>query len=143
MGRKRIRERKYFYCFLAGLILLLFGCSSLERSRFSGDLQSAAELYARGDFEGSQKANQNIIALSEGKPPGDQAFFNMGLIYASNKYPKKDYRKSMAFFQRVVREYPQSPLVAQAKTWIGVLEVIEKSKEVDLELERKKKKLVR
>lgn len=144
MGRKRIRERKYFYCILTGLILLLlFGCSSLQRSRFSGDLQNAADLYARGDFEGSQKANQNIIALTEGRPPGDQALFNMGLIYANSKYPKKDYRKSMAFFQRVVRDYPQSPLVPQAKTWIGVLEVIEKSKEVDIELERKKKKLVR
>lgn len=144
MDRKHIRERKYFYCFFTGLMLLLLsGCSSLQQSRFSGDIQNAAELYARGDFEDSLKANQNILALSEGKPPGDQALFNIGLIYASNRYSKKDYRKSMAFFQRVVKEYPRSQLVPQSKTWIGVLEVIEKSKQVDIEMERKKKKLVR
>ena len=144
MRRKRIRERKYFYCFFTGLILLLiFGCSSVQQSRFSGDLQNAETLYAHGDFEGGLKANQNIVALCEGKPPGDQALFNMGLIYASLKYPKKDYRKSMALFRRVVKEYPQSPLVPQARTWIGVLEVIERSKEVDIEMERKKKKLAR
>jgi hypothetical protein len=144
LGGKPIRERKHLYFLLAGLmVLLLSGCSSLERSRFAGDLQHAADLYARGDFEGSLTANYNILARSEGKPPGDQALFNMGLIYADNKYAKKDYRKSVTFFQRVVREYPESPLVAQAKTWIGVLAVIEKSKEVDIELERKKKRLMR
>ncbi|OPY77722.1 MAG: hypothetical protein A4E64_01015 [Syntrophorhabdus sp. PtaU1.Bin058] len=125
------------------ILFLLFGCASLERSRFSGDLRNAADLYARGDFEGALKVNQSIVSLAEGKPPGDQSLFNIGLIYADNKYQKKDYRKSIVFFQRVVKEYPQSPLVAQAKTWIGVLVVIEKSKEVDIELERKKKKLVR
>jgi len=144
LGRKRIREGKYLHCLLTGLsLLLVWGCASIERSRLSGDLQSAAELFARGDFDGSRKANQNIIALSEGKPPADKALFNLGLIYANNKYPRKDYRKSIGFFQRVVREYPHSPLVPQAKTWMGVLEVIEKSKEVDIELELKKKQLVR
>jgi hypothetical protein len=144
LGRKPDREGEYFFFFLTGLILLLmFGCSSMERSRLSGDLQNATDLFARGDLEGSLAANQKIITLSEGKPPGDQALFNVGLIYADNKYPKKDYRKSIAVFQRVVREYPQSSLVPQAKVWIGVLEVIEKSKEVDIEMERKKKSRVR
>jgi len=144
LGRKRIRERKYVHFFLAGVILfLLFGCASLEQSRFSGDLRNAADLYARGDLEGALKVNQDIVALAEGKPPGDQSLFNIGLIYADSKYQKKDYRKSMAFFQRVVKEYPQSPLAVQARTWIGVLGVIERSKEVDIELERKKRRLVR
>ncbi len=144
MGRKRSGERKYLYGVLACLILfLLSGCASLHRSRFSGELQRAGESFARGDFEGSLKINQNIAALCEGKSPGDEALFNMGLIYASQKYPKKDYRKSIYLFQRVAKEYPQSPLVPQAKTWIGVLDVIERSKEVDVEMEQKKKKLMR
>ncbi len=144
MCRKRIGQRKYLYCFLAGLTMILpFGCSSLQQGRLSGDIQNAEELYARGDFEGGLKANQNIMSLCEKKPPCEQALFNMGLIYASNNYVKKDYRKSMAMFQRVVREYPQSPLVPQARTWIGVLAVIERSKDIDIEIERTKKKLAR
>jgi hypothetical protein len=38
---------------------------------------------------------------------------------------------------------PQSPLVEQAKIWIGVLNVIEKSKQVDIEIEEMKKELSR
>ena len=48
-----------------------------------------------------------------------------------------------SIFQRIVREYPQSPLAAQSKTWIGVLSVIERSKEADIEIEQTKKKLSR
>ncbi len=144
MGRKRIGRGKHLYIFLACLTaLLLAGCASVERDRFTADLQNAAQLYARGDFEASLVANHNIVVLSEGRPPADQSLFNMGLIYADNRYAKKDYRKSMSYFQRVVKEYPDSPLATQAKTWIGVLGVIEKSKEVDIEVERKKKRLMR
>ena len=103
----------------------------------------AADLYAHGDFENSLKINQGIISQCDHKPPGDQALFNVGLIYASQNYPKKDYKKSIAIFQRIVREYPQSPLAAQSKTWIGVLSVIERSKEADIEIEQTKKKLSR
>jgi outer membrane protein assembly factor BamD (BamD/ComL family) len=160
LGRKRIGKRKHVYGLLAGLIVLLVsGCSyvpiqnsvpedtvregNAKEEKLAERLQKAAELYGHGDFEGGLKANQAIMSLCGRKPPCDQALFNMGLIYASNNNAKRDYRKSMAMFQRVVREYPQSPLVPQAKTWIGVLDVIEKSKEVDMEIERAKKKLAR
>jgi TolA-binding protein len=144
LGGKRIRKWKHLQVFLTGLIvLLLAGCVSMERDRFAGDLQNAAQLYARGDFEASLVVNHNVVVLSQGTPPADQSLFNMGLIFADNRYAKKDYNKSMAYFQRVVKEYPDSSLVPQAKTWIGVLQVIEKSKEVDIEIERKKKRLIR
>lgn len=160
MRRKRVEERKYIYGLLAGLIVFLIsGCSYIplrnnipedgaregnaKEERFAERLQKAAELYGHGDFDGGLKVNQDIISLCGKKPPCDQALFNMGLIYASTNNAKRDYRKSMAMFQRVVKEYPQSPLVPQARTWVGVLDVIEKSKEVDMEIERAKKKLAR
>lgn len=156
MRRKRIGKRKHFYCFLTGLIvLLLSGCSyvpiqgnapsedAFREDGLSLKLQKAEELYGRGDFEGGLKVNQSVMSLCGKKTPCDQALFNMGLIYASNDYPRKDYNKSMAMFQRVAREYPHSPLAPQAKTWIGVLAVIERSKEIDIEVERTKRKLAR
>lgn len=160
MRRKRVEERKYIYGLLAGLIVFLIsGCSYIplrnnipedgtreenaKEERLAERLQKAAELYGHGDFDGGLKVNQDIISLCGKKPPCDQALFNMGLIYASTNNAKRDYRKSMAMFQRVVKEYPQSPLVPQARTWVGVLDVIEKSKEVDMEIERAKKKLAR
>jgi len=160
LRRKRVEERKYICGLLAGLIVFLIsGCSYIplrnnipedgareenaKEERLAERLQKAAELYGHGDFDGGLKVNQDIISLCGKKPPCDQALFNMGLIYASTNNAKRDYRKSMAMFQRVVKEYPQSPLVPQARTWVGVLDVIEKSKEVDMEIERAKKKLAR
>lgn len=144
MGRKRTGKRKHIHCILAALIVSgLLGCATVKTDTFSADLQSAANLYARGEFENSLKLNQSILARSDHKAPADQALFNMGLIYATQKNPRKDYRRSRAMFQRVIREYPESPLVAQSKTWVGVLSVIERSKEADIEVEETKKKLVR
>ncbi|MHB8110939.1 MAG: tetratricopeptide repeat protein [Syntrophorhabdaceae bacterium] len=122
----------------------MFGCTTIQQPpRFAAELQNALDLYARGDFDAGLKANQAILAQSERKPPGDQALFNIGLIYASDNYPKKDYKKSLGIFHRVIREYPFSQLAPQAKTWIGVLAVIERSKEADVEVEQTKKKLAR
>lgn len=144
MGRKRIGKGKHLFCIFAGLIVsIALGCATVEVDRFAVDLKNATDLYARGDFESSLRINQGIASQSDHKAPGDQALFNMGLILASQNYSRRDYRRSRAMFQRVIKEYPESPLVAQSRTWIGVLSVIERSKEADIEVEQTRKKLVR
>lgn len=92
-------------------------------------LMSAKRLLAVGYYEGSLGENQKVLSLTGKKPPGDEALFNMGLIYAHSNYPKRDYRRSLDLFKRVLTDYPQSPLVLQANIWIGVLQMIENSKQ--------------
>lgn len=108
---------------------------------------------AEGNYEGALKENQRILSLSGKNPPGDEALFNMGLIHAHPGYSKRDYTKSLALFKRLIKDHPQSPWVEQAKTWAGALQeneklsrlieeltqVIEKSKQVDIEIEEKKR----
>lgn len=64
----------------------------------------------------------------------------------TGEYLKKDYEKSLLFFNKIISDYPQSPLVEEAKLWVRVLrengklrEVIEKFKEVDIAVEEKKR----
>lgn len=145
MGRKHIRARKYIYLCITSLIFLLFlGCTTfkeIQRKRSANDhLIRSQQLLARGDYEKALKENQKVLSLSAKRPPGDVALFNMGLIYAHDGNPKKDYKKSLSFFTKLIKEFPQSPLVEQAKIWVSVLDVIEKSKQVDIEIEKKKKK---
>ena len=104
------------------------------------------KLLARGDYEGSLRENQKTLSVSAHNPPGDEALFNMGLIYAHSGNPKKDYGKSLEFFKKLLKDYPQSPLVEQAKIWIGVLQeneklthMLEESKQVDVEIEERKR----
>ena len=116
-------------------------------------LHNSQKLFVQGDYEGALNENQEVLSLYAGTRLGDEALFNMGLICAHPGNPKKDHGRSLSFFRRLVKDYPDSPLVQQAKVWIGVLEenvklnqtieklnqTIEKSKEIDLEIEEKKR----
>ncbi len=98
---------------------------------------------AEGNFSGALKENQDILQSSHKSRFKDEALFNIALVYAHYDNPDKDYLKSVSHFEQLIREYPKSPLVPQAKIWLDVLNVIEKAKQVDIEIERKKKELQR
>jgi tetratricopeptide (TPR) repeat protein len=119
----------------------------------SDSLLWAKILLERQDYDGAFKETQKALALSGKNSPGDGALFHMGLIFAHAGNPKKDYGRSLAFFRRMIKEYPQSSLAEQARIWIGILQeneklnqtiqnlnlVIEESKRVDIEIEEKKR----
>jgi TolA-binding protein len=109
-------------------------------------LTRAKRLFGQQDYDGAAKENQRAITLANNKPPADEAIFYLGIIAANMSNPKRDNRLATGYFNRVVREYPQSPWVDQAKAWVGVLqandklaETLEKSKQVDIEIEEKRR----
>jgi tetratricopeptide (TPR) repeat protein len=120
-------------------------------------LGQAEQLLKQGDFEASLKENQRVLSISGKNPPGDRALFNMGLIYADRENPKKDCEKALLFFSKVLKDYSQSPLAEEAKIWVGLLrerievlqeneklkKVIENLKQVDIEVEEKKREKAR
>jgi len=116
-----------------------------EKAEVRESVSKAQRLLSQGDYEGFLKENERILSPGN-KGPKDDALFNLGLVFAHPGNPKKDYGKSIAFFNRLLKEYPQSPLADQAKIWLGVLqengklaEIIEKSKQVDIEIEERKR----
>jgi len=98
-------------------------------------------LLLKGDFKESLRDVQNV--LNSNSPYADRALFYTGLIYAHYDNPDKDYKKSLGYFERLISERPQSPLLEQAKIMRDLLNVIEKAKQVDIDIERKKKELTR
>jgi tetratricopeptide (TPR) repeat protein len=111
----------------------------LERREASEYLTLAQNLLAKGDYEGSLRESQKVLALLKDQPPADTAIFNMGLIYAHPKNPKKDNKRAIYYFSRVIKGYPDSTWAEQAKIWVGVLDGVEKLKQVDLEIEERKR----
>jgi hypothetical protein len=112
-----------------------------------GLLLRARRLLSQGDYEGSLKESERAFSLAGGKVPGDEALLHIGLVHAHFGNPKRDYAKSLAVLRRLLKEYPQSPWGEEAKVWVAVLqeneklsEMIEKSKQVDIEVEEKKRK---
>ncbi len=151
MGRKRTRAGKQIYFCLAGLILSgLAGCAFFrafqEREGAQEALSHGRRLFAQGDYESSLRENQKVLSMSASQSAASEAIFTMGLIYAHAENPKRDPRRALGFFRKVISEHPQSPLADQARVWVGVLQmnerltqIIEKSKQVDIEIEEKKR----
>ncbi len=106
-------------------------------------LATARKLLVQGDYDGSFRESRMTLVLAGRKSPGDEALFHMGIISADYRNPKRDYRKSADFFGKLLKDYPRSHLAEQARIWIGVLRVIEKSKQVDIDIEEMKKELSR
>jgi len=95
------------------------------------------------DFKKALDVNQKALSRSGNRHRLDEVLFNIGFIYAHHDNPDKNYKLSIKYFDRLINEYPESPLVDQAMVWRGLLDVIEKSKQVDIEIDQKKKELAR
>lgn len=148
MGRKRSGARKHLYLCVAGLIFLVLGAcvpvriiTAEQESRTH--LRSVQNLMRQGDFAAALRENQRVLSVSAKKPPGDAALFAMGLIHIHYGNPKKDYRKALSYFSQLQKDFPRSPLTEEAKVWVGVLEAMEKTMQIDIEIEEKKKELTR
>ena len=128
MGRKQTRSGKHFYICLALLMAaLVAGCSLLSNSRNGGDeprrhLAAAQKLAQEGRFDEALRENQTALSLSAGEPPGDEALFNIALVYANPANPRKDYTQSTMSFVLLAKDYPQSTLAPQARAWTDVLQ---------------------
>ncbi len=146
MGTKRIGRRQYVHLPIVCMILFtVAACVPLKQAppapAQGAPLEGVKDLIGRGDFDGAMKESQELLAGSPKTPPGDAALMNMGLICAHYANPKKDYKKAMGYFMRIERDFPQSPLVEEAKIWTNVLKDFEKAKQVDLEIEQKKQEM--
>src|SRR5262249_28620569 len=117
MGRERSGARQLVYFCLAQVILLLTlaGCSLFrvgpEDEPARQALTRAKRLLSQENYDGAARENQRAMTLANNKPPADEALFYLGVINANTANPKRDNCLATAYFNRVIREYPQSPWV--------------------------------
>jgi tetratricopeptide (TPR) repeat protein len=106
-------------------LVFLLSCAAIREYRENREsreyLARGQKLLAQKNYDAALEAYQMALSLSSHKPPEDETLFNMGLAYAHFGNPKKDYKKSIDFFLRVLNEYPESRLAVQARIWVGVL----------------------
>ena len=157
MGRKRTWKRQHLYRSVACLMLFISSacvpCRQLPPPEASPaaplpavcverpHLESVYDYIGRSDFDGAMKEYQDILSRSPKAPPGDEALFNLGLLAAHYANPRRDYKRSLGYFMRIESDFPNSHFAEEAKIWVSVLHAFEKAKQVDLEIEKKKKGL--
>lgn len=147
MGGKRTGTRQRLHVCFAGLILAasLSSCAQF-RTALCGVcersvLPSLLAQIDRGEFDAAAKRGGDMIAGRD--PHADEALYALGLVYAHAGNPKKDYRRSRECFARLAKDYPASSLAGEAKIWAGLLDAMEKTKQIDLEIESRKKEVVK
>ncbi len=110
-------------------------------------LLRSQKLLAQGNYEGAVAESKKILSLPDSRSPKDEALFNLGLIYAHFGNPQQDLQKSVEFFKTLIKNNPKSSLAEQAKIWVEILQenaglnhLLQKLKQVDIEIEDMKRK---
>ena len=120
MGRKRSRQWKLFYLFLACLILIgISGCAGFQGVLAKPDYWQANQQLASGNYETALEQYREINRLYP--RASDEGLFKIGCIYAHPKNPKRDYQKSLDAFRQMVSEYPRSAYREPADAFIAIL----------------------
>lgn len=121
----------------AGILQDMVETKKRDEEMGGGQFTEGQRFLVRGRFKESLKELEDIV--NAGDTSSDRALFLMGLIHAHYDNPDKDYRMSAAYFEKLLKQYPQSPLFEQAKILRNLLDMIEKAKQVDIEIEKTKK----
>jgi hypothetical protein len=125
MGSKRAGKRKHlFLCFACSIVISLAtdGCVHFHISQEGEeDVARARFLMSQGLFEASLRESQEVLRRYP-QSQGDKALFQMGLIYLHPQNPNVDYQKSLGYFQRLEREFPDSQMRSEAEIWISLLQ---------------------
>lgn len=140
MGQERSGKGEHLLLCLAfcvSISLWLCGCA-LPVKQWQGEyaLREAKELREKGDYSASEKKTLGVL---EDFPQtmGDEALFQLGLIYALPKNPKADYEKSKLYFEKLLTLHPESKRKEEAAAWSSAVTRIARSEREILELQKK------
>lgn len=124
MGQESCRKGKHVLLSAACLLAFLWvspSCSPrtnrwIENFHFG----RADALMTEGDFDDALKKNAEILDEFPDSL-GDQALYNIGLIYIHPENKAGDDQKALDAFQRILRRYPESPLKEEVQVWILII----------------------
>ncbi|MGE5840651.1 MAG: tetratricopeptide repeat protein, partial [Deltaproteobacteria bacterium] len=123
------------------LIVGFSGCAHLlNQWQGEQDLRDAKRLLSNGQFSASEQKT-SIVLQAFPKELGDEALFQLGLVYSHPENPAADYEKSRRFFERVLIQYPDSSRRDEAKAFRFALSRIADNDEKILTLEEKIRRL--
>jgi hypothetical protein len=114
-----------FGILLALLLLLGSGCAhpgyrcSVSAER---ELRYIRDTYRQGTYRDSLQHSLAFISRYPNCPVYDQALYYTALNYIHVHAPYRNHATALAYFMRLISECPKSPLLAEATTWITVLE---------------------
>jgi chromosome segregation ATPase len=140
MGEERSRKGKHFLFRIAccvSVFLGFCGCvQSLKQWQGEQDLREAKHLMSTGNYPACEKKTLSVLETSP-QTLGDEALFQMGLLYALPKNANASYEKSKTYFEKLVTQYPESDRKEEAAAWLLALTRVIRNEKETLELQEK------
>ena len=150
---------KYIHVCFAVVVVCTFG-SGCAVQRDMGPpavarqhLDEAERRLAKKDYEGALSESQTALTQTSDPNMKQRALFQMAVVYSHQDSQYRDYKKAASLFTTLSKSTPQSPFALYAEMWLSLREsnttltdqnrklrqILEKIKQVDIEIERKRR----
>ncbi len=110
-GKRLDRSERYLrrlFLYITLTVFLLSGCShSGERAPAGALALDANALFAQGKYEASLAKYEQLI--KQASQTADRVLFEMGIIYTHPGNDRKNYKKALECFRKIIKDHPDSP----------------------------------
>ncbi|MBE0460273.1 MAG: outer membrane protein assembly factor BamD [Candidatus Aminicenantes bacterium] len=118
------------------ILLVSFGCAtfilSAKNIEIRKHLSLAKKLSKQAKYEQALRENEMILEKHPENPWQDEVLFNLACLYAYYDNPQKDYNKAIIYFQRLIKEFPQSSYQKESNLWLAILgEILSKERKTN------------
>jgi hypothetical protein len=153
-------------------VLMLAGCASskpsVDKSRSAFPPQQVME---DGNYVRFLEENRQRLERCQSGTGCEVALFNLGFVYAYPSSPYYDPSRALQYFDDLIKKYPQTPWAFEGRAWRSLLTVhlaseekrrrlqadlrskdstirtlrtqLGRSREIDMEIDRKERELLR
>jgi len=170
--RPKLRTLSSALWHIATLGLLLTGCASSETARiWTSESFPPQRVMASGNYAGFLAENQRQLERCGGWIKCDLALYNLAFVYAYPDSPYRDARKARLYVEELQTRYPDSPWTSQGQLLVAFITEqsfleetqrrlrselrtreamirklrgqLQRSREIDLEIDKKERELLR
>ena len=152
-------------------ILLLAGCASLPSFDKSRGAFPPQQVMEGGNYARFLAENRQMLERCEGSTGCEVALFNLGFVHAYPPSPYHDPSKALRYFDALIKKYPQTPWAFEGRAWRALVNEnlaaeeqrrrlqtdlrskdatirtlrtqLGRSREIDIEIDKKERELLR
>ena len=167
----RVAQRTTTLSTVLSGILMLAGCASLPSLEQSRDTFPPQQVMQGGNYARFLAENRQILERCESGTGCEVALFNLGFVYAYPQSPYHDPSKALRYFDDLIKKYPQTSWAFEGRAWRALLTAnlaseekrrrlqadlrskdstirtlrtqLGRSREIDIEIDKKERELLR
>ena len=102
-------------------ILMLTGCASLPSSDTPRDVFPPQQVMQGGNYAKFLAENRQAVERCADGTECAMALFNLGFVYAYPQSPYHDPSKALRYFDDLIKKYPQTPSAFEGRAWRALL----------------------